>query len=108
MDRRKQAFNEITPSSKSIQNVSDTDPQRLQREPCGQIGSIRETQGTSQGSKPGGTITEGWDYWATEPNVGRVAHGVPNRVDRLKSLGNSIVPQIAYIIFEAIKEVNSN
>ena len=44
------------------------------------------------------------DPWETEPNVGRVAHGIPSRVDRLKSLGNSIVPQIAYIIFEAIKE----
>lgn len=42
--------------------------------------------------------------WEVEPDVGRVVHGVPGRVDRLKSLGNSIVPQIAHIIFEAIKE----
>jgi len=33
--------------------------------------------------------------WATEPNVGRVADGVPNRVDRLRGLGNAIVPQVA-------------
>jgi len=39
----------------------------------------------------------GW--WATEPDVGRVAYGVPARVDRLKCLGNSIVPQIAELIF---------
>lgn len=37
--------------------------------------------------------------WATEPDVGRVAHGIPKRVDRLKCLGNSIVPQIAELIF---------
>jgi DNA (cytosine-5)-methyltransferase 1 len=33
--------------------------------------------------------------WESEPDVGRVAHGVPARVDRLRGLGNSIVPQIA-------------
>jgi len=38
--------------------------------------------------------------WSTEPDVGRVANGVPSRVDRLKCLGNSIVPQIAELIFE--------
>ena len=42
--------------------------------------------------------------WSVEPNVGRVAHGIPNRVDRLKGLGNAIVPQIAYQIGKAIME----
>ena len=31
-------------------------------------------------------------WWSTEPNVGRVAHGVASRVDRLKSIGNGQVP----------------
>jgi len=35
------------------------------------------------------------DWWATEPDVGRVAYGIPSRVDRLKGLGNALVPQIA-------------
>ncbi len=35
----------------------------------------------------------GW--WQSEPDVGRVAHGVHARVDRLRALGNAIVPQIA-------------
>jgi len=50
----------------------------------------------------------GWseqDQWAIEPNVGRVAHGVPGRVDRLKQLGNSVVPQIPELIGRAILEV---
>lgn len=39
------------------------------------------------------------EWWATEPDVGRVANGVPSRVDRLKCLGNAIVPQCAEVIF---------
>lgn len=42
--------------------------------------------------------------WASEPDVGRVAHGIPNRVDRLKCLGNAVVPQQAYPIFKALME----
>jgi len=40
--------------------------------------------------------------WEPEPDVGRVAHGVPSRVDRLRSLGNAVVPQIPEIIGRAI------
>ncbi len=42
--------------------------------------------------------------WAAEPDVGRVAHGIPNRVDKLKCLGNAVVPQQAYPIFKALRE----
>ena len=40
--------------------------------------------------------------WPPEPGVGRVANGIPKRVDRLKCLGNSIVPQIVTQIGYAI------
>ena len=40
--------------------------------------------------------------WEVEPDVGRVANGVPNRVDRLKQLGNAVVPQIPELIGRAI------
>ncbi len=40
--------------------------------------------------------------WIAEPDVGRVAHGVPARVDRLRGLGNAVVPQIPEIIGRAI------
>jgi DNA (cytosine-5)-methyltransferase 1 len=43
-----------------------------------------------------------WQAWESEPDVGRVAHGVPHRVDRLRSLGNAVVPQIPEIIGRAI------
>lgn len=44
--------------------------------------------------------------WLPEPDVGRVAHGVPNRVHRLKGLGNAIVPQVAAEIIRCIGEVS--
>lgn len=40
--------------------------------------------------------------WPAEPGVVRVAHGVPNRVDRIKSLGNAVCPQVAEAIGRAI------
>lgn len=45
------------------------------------------------------------DWWPAEPDVGRVAHGVPDRVDRLKCLGNAVVPQQFYPVFEAIARI---
>lgn len=51
------------------------------------------------GWRPGG------DQWAIEPSVGRVADGVPNRMDRLKCLGNAVVPQVFFPIFSAIAEI---
>jgi DNA (cytosine-5)-methyltransferase 1 len=42
--------------------------------------------------------------WSVEPALGRVANGVPRRVDRLKCLGNAVVPQQVYPILKAIRE----
>jgi DNA (cytosine-5)-methyltransferase 1 len=47
------------------------------------------------------------DWWAVEPDVGRVAHGVSSRVDRLKCLGNAIVPQVAYEIIKVIADIEN-
>lgn len=44
-------------------------------------------------------------WWPVEPGVGRVAHGVPHRVDRLRCLGNAVVPQQFYPIFRAIHTI---
>lgn len=49
------------------------------------------------------------NYWQREwieiaPRLCRVGNGISNRVDRLRGLGNAIVPQIAYQIFESIKQ----
>lgn len=47
-------------------------------------------------------------WWEIEPNVGRVANGVPNRVDRLKGLGNAIVPQVAELVGALVVEHSQN
>jgi DNA (cytosine-5)-methyltransferase 1 len=46
------------------------------------------------------------NWWLVEPDVGRVAHGISSRVDRLKALGNAVVPQIPELIGRAILEVH--
>jgi len=46
----------------------------------------------------------GAGHWATEPDVGRVAHGISNRAHRLKALGNAVVPQVVTQIGKAIIE----
>jgi DNA (cytosine-5)-methyltransferase 1 len=48
------------------------------------------------------SLAAGRSYWGAEPGMGRVAHGVPRRVDRLRALGNAVVPQIPEMIGRAI------
>ena len=43
------------------------------------------------------------NFWKTEPSVGRMADGISSRVDRLRCLGNAVVPQVAEAIGYAIK-----
>jgi DNA (cytosine-5)-methyltransferase 1 len=53
------------------------------------------------------TNSEQGHIWEFEPNVGRVVNGVPSRVDRLKCLGNAIVPQQIYPIFNYIYNIET-
>ncbi len=70
--------------------MADPEPIRLQ-------GAELQRERKSVQSGIGNT---GW--WAVESDVGRVAHGIPKRVDRLKAIGNAIVPQVAYEILKRI------
>lgn len=50
-------------------------------------------------------IPSGLVRWDREPEgVPRVAKGIPDRVNRLKGLGNAIVPTVIYELFKAIEE----
>ena len=53
-------------------------------------------------------ISNGSSWWEVEPNVGRVADGLPDTMDRLKAIGNSLVPQIPYYIALSILEADRN
>lgn len=91
---------EVGGVSSDRQKLANTDSERL--EGLGQSRSqFNETSSsTSSSEERQRQVGQGW--WEFEPNVGRVAHGVPGRVHRLKALGNSIVPQIAEEIGRAI------
>ena len=81
-------------------NVANTNSQRTSRR------ISRNENAKDVGQPP--RIREDEGIWFSEPNVGRVAHGIPKRVDRLKGLGNAIVPQIAMQIGLAIKKELEN
>jgi len=72
--------------------------------------NVADTSGRRHKPQEGKVCTMGdspinRDRWLPEPGLGRVANGIPNRVDRLKGLGNAIVPQIAMRIGTIIKQI---
>lgn len=71
-------------SANACAEVSDADGARLEKRQ-GERGDTRTKLAPAVGT----------DWWAVEPDVGRVAHGVADRVQRLKALGNGQVPQCA-------------
>lgn len=49
----------------------------------------------------------GRKLWPTEPDLPRMANGVPNLVDRLRGLGNAVVPQVAEYVGRRILEIDA-
>ena len=85
--------------------MADSDQQIIQTtttsgndEEGGKKSPDEHDRGRSPASR--GKVMEG--NWDVEPDVGRVANGVSNRVDRLKGIGNSLVPFIPYLIGKTI------
>jgi DNA (cytosine-5)-methyltransferase 1 len=72
---------------------SDLAPQHRPDERVGWLTFAREIEDFGSAARA---------QWAVEPDVGRVANGVPARVDRLHALGDAVVPQIPEIIGRAI------
>ena len=122
-DQQKQQFGVRCEPSRPSENVADTNGEGLQRytnadrqrvgqsrrqEIVNECLSGRETNVADTNSqRVCGRDTRGMETWLPEPAVGRVANGIPKRVDRLKGLGNAIVPQIAMRIGQTIKAVEN-
>lgn len=87
-------------------NVADSD--------CKQLGERRiskhsgQTNRVWQHNDRGQTTNDQWQWWEVEPDVGRVADGIPDRVDRLKGLGNAVVPQVAEYIGRLVMAAHNN
>ena len=85
--------------SGSGQNVADADSASSQG---GCIPSRIHSEHADADSGSDGIGRQTSLQWLPEPGVGRVAHGVSRRVDRLKALGNAVVPQVVEQIGRAI------
>jgi len=119
------------PASSRSSNVADSESKRCEeggqlrpREPekrssgCGSDvadasskGSPREQRAQPEGRGAGfadsgekKTGASGSVSWSVEPKLGRVAHGVADRVDRLRLLGNGVVPQQAAKAWTVLSE----
>ena len=125
-----------TGGRKHNEDVAHTDKERLQgiradKHPQGRQGQeegssglcgggmVPDTHGSRKTSSgDAGGVGRQWEQishageyvgenWRIEPSVGRVAHGVPKRMDRLKQLGNAVIPQIPELIGRAIMAVEA-
>ena len=82
-----------------------------------QEGKITEEERRNMSQGNGGQLNPDWvewlmgsppwldGYWDVEPDIPRIAKGIPNRVERLKGLGNAVVPQQFYPVLKAIADV---
>lgn len=86
------------------EDVSNTVFRRIQRhgESIGNT-ELSTTEFNKDNSKEESRgMDQGW--WSVEPELGRVADGISNRVDRIRCIGNAVVPQVAEVFARAIKE----
>ena len=67
-------------------------------------GSRYEKHGRSFTIFPEQFASERYSWWKAEPGICRVHDGIPNRVDRLRSLGNAVVPQVAEYVGRLIMD----
>jgi DNA (cytosine-5)-methyltransferase 1 len=91
--------------SECAKDMADSTSQRQQgpREYVGQINSTQDRNKKADRAINYGKVREGW--WKSEPDVGRVANGVANRVGKLKALGNGQVPLQAAVAYSILDKL---
>jgi len=120
-DGAKPGASQQSTTSRRRQDVANTQPKGLEGQRANSrkqgISKLRNSRSQKPAWSPCGCCGEWWcnvhdeqrtwpsdeSWWATEPDVGRVANGVANRVDRLRCVGNGQVPAVVRIAWEILQ-----
>ena len=87
--RQEQNWNQLADGGRHVADADGAQRERMQR-------AERIESEHADACSPG--------WWKSEPNVGRVAHGLAARVDRLRCIGNGQVPAVAALAWETLSE----
>ena len=90
----------ITPHDGPSQSMAYSQSKRMERD--WSFGVEESQPSCSQRLSGRDSSGGGPRIWQAEPGVGRVANGVSHRVDRLRGLGNAVVPQLIQAIGELV------
>jgi DNA (cytosine-5)-methyltransferase 1 len=84
-----------TETERTSENLADAD----------RAGFEEQRSTVANGAQHEAAECGGW--WLAEPDVGRVAHGVASRVDRLRALGNGQVPAVVALAWNLLKPMKN-
>jgi DNA (cytosine-5)-methyltransferase 1 len=101
---------------RQVRQTEEEDRERIGEHGPGPVGAMADAGRAGREERDPTTVADGSGHgawrsdasgrcWELEPPVGRVASGISRRVDRLRALGNAVVPQQAFPIFRAIAEI---